>query len=392
MALIRRHREWLQRTFAEQLGYELRMVDSSCARLIKRFDLVDARPLARAARSKTEQQRPVDERSLLNQRTIGLLCLCCAVLETTQSDQLPLGELAEQIQREARELDLPDLDWTHTPTRDALADAVGWLVDLGVLAHRAGQAGRMHTDATGEEAFYDIVRARLPLLLADPSTTAAAEHLHLLVAEPVHPPTEAGRRAALRHHIVRRLVEDPVVYRRDQHGVSTRWHVSSEEDEAWAERRQAFERAGVALTGLDREARLEGTALIASGREHTDRPFPTDANIKQLALLLIPELCAAALGDEPVRRSLPAGSPQIDRDIALDAAARLMAEHHGFWKAWEPDDSVSVTEQTTRALGILAEVGLVDVRGDQIRVLPAAHRYAAATAAVPQLSLDIADA
>ena len=109
--------------------------------------------------TKTEEKRPVDERPLLNQRTIGLLCLCCAVLETTQSDQLPLGELAEQIQREARELDLLDLDWTHTPTRDALADAVGWLVDLGVLAHRAGQAGRISLKATGGEALDDIIRA-----------------------------------------------------------------------------------------------------------------------------------------------------------------------------------------------------------------------------------------
>ena len=190
-------------------------------------------------------------------------------------------------------------------------------------------------------------------LLVSPSSTAAAEQLHRLVAEPVHLFTRpaVAQHSAIWRSAPRRLADYPVIYRRDHHGVITRWHVSAEEDEAWAERRQAFERAAVSLTGLDREARLEGTALILSGREHTDRPFPTDANIKQLALLLIPELCAAALGDEPVRRSLPAGSPQIDRDIALDAAARLIAEHHGFWKAWEPDDPVSVAVKTARALG-----------------------------------------
>lgn len=389
MLLIRRHRGWLARNFAEALGYELRLPDSSCARIVKRFDAERARDLPRAPRSASEARRPIDERPTLDHATIQVICLACAALETTPSDQLPLGDLAEQVRREARGLDLPDLDWTRAAVRDALSDAVGWLCGLGVLAHRAGQAGRLHTDRGGEEAFYDIDRGRLAMLLADPSTTAAAAGLDGVVAPPNHPPTQAGRLAAHRHEVTRRLVEDPVVYRHRPDGPATRHHVDAAADAAWGERRTSWERAATSLTGLDRETRLEGTALISPDRSVTDRPFPTDSHPKQLALLLLAGLCddGPAAGG-PVHRSLPVEARPATRQRCLDIVAGLMAEHHAFWKAWDPDDVRVIAEQTDRAVLLLASLGLVDDGGDRLLVLPAAHRYGAATVARPQLALE----
>lgn len=391
MVLVRRHREWLARTFAETLGYELRLPDSSCARIVKRFDATRARDVPRAPRSASEARRPIDERPALDRTTIQVICLVCAALETTPSDQLPLGDLAEQAQREARELDLPDLDWTRAAVRDALSDAVGWLCGLGVLVHRAGQAGRLHTDRGGEEAFYDIDRGRLAMLLADPSTTAAAAGLDGVVAPATYPPTQSGQLAVLRHEVSRRLVEDPVVYRHRPNGPFTSHHIDAAADAAWGERRTSWERAATALTGLDRETRLEGTALISADRSMTDRPFPTDSHPKQLALLLLASLCGEALATDggAVRRSLPVEALPGARQHCLEIVAGLMAEHHAFWKAWDPDDVRLVAEQTGRALSLLDSLGLIEDGGDRLLVLPAAHRYAGVTVARPQMALGV---
>jgi uncharacterized protein (TIGR02678 family) len=382
LTLIRRHRDWLMQTFSHALGYRL-VVTDEVGRLIKRFEADEARSLVLPVRSATEGRRPIDERPVLDAQRIHVVCLICAVLERSSSDQVPLGELAELAAQEARELDLPNLDFTRRAVRDSVADAVAWLTGVGVLRLRAGQMG-VFDDRAGEEAFYDINRRRLALLLADPLATATADTLADIVEELTHSPTAEGQIARLRHVAIRHLVEDPVVYRHDPRQPERPGSLPVDVDAAYGERRTSWDRTASALTGLDREARLEGTALIAAGREITDRPFPTNAHPKQLALLLLPRLCAGAAAPH---RTLAADAHVVAVEDVVGHVQDLCAEHGEFWKGWDGTDGEQAAALADDALRLLSELGLTWVDDHRVYVLPAAHRYAGAAVAVPQLSL-----
>ena len=87
------------------------------------------------------------------------------------------------------------------------------LLELGVLARVAGEEEAFVRD-TGD-ALYDVQRRVLAVVLAaprGPSTITAqdfAERLAQLAADPL-PETEELRNRALRHHLTRRLLDDPV--------------------------------------------------------------------------------------------------------------------------------------------------------------------------------------
>lgn len=362
LALARRHREELSAALRDQLGATL-TVTADTAHLGKVVSLAGTRPLRLDPRSASERRKSLDERRALGGRGSLLACLLAGVLERRGWAQAPLGALAEEVLTHGRGLQI-ELDWRTRSDRLALIDAIDFLAGLGVLTLRSGVAGALESE---DEAFYDVHRRRLALLLADPVRCAeATEPDQLEIPEP-----EAGDLAgrARSRRLLRLLVDDPVVYLDDL----------AEDDRAYfLSQRARLEPLAAQLTGLQVERRREGTALVAAGRELTDRPFPARGNVKQLALLLLPELCA---------RDVP-GEASIS-DEALRAVVRtLLARHAAHW-SWDADDAEAVARATDQALAVLTDLRLVHTREDAHHVLPAAHRYRNATGRASTAQLEL---
>jgi uncharacterized protein (TIGR02678 family) len=360
LVLVRRHREHLASALREHLGATL-TVTADGAHLTKRVTLAGARPLRLPARSRTERARPVDERRALDARGCLLLCVVAGVLERRGWTQAPLGALAEEVATHARALEV-QVDWRARADRVALSDAIDALVGLGVLALRSGVAGEL---ATEHEAFYDVHRRRLALLLADPVRCAEAR----APADLEIPEADGGELAgrARSRRLIRALVEDPVLLLEDL----------GEEDRAYfLAQRARLESIAEELCGLRVERRREGTALLASGRELTDRPFPAGGHVKQLALLLLPELCASADAD----------AATVSVEAFTGHVRRLLERHRAHW-SWDPADAESVRLAAERALAVLADLRLVAREASGLRVLPVAHRYRGAVGRRPQPTL-----
>jgi uncharacterized protein (TIGR02678 family) len=363
LVLVRRHREEVAAALRDHLGASL-SVSVDTAHLAKRVTLAGARPLRLAPRSKSERARPVDEHRVLAQRGCLLVCVIAAVLERRGWVQVPLGTLADDVVAHASSLEI-ELDWRARGDRLALSDAVDFLAGLGVLELRSGNAGELRSEGEG---FYDVHRRRLALLLIDPVRCAEAVAPGDLEA-PEHSGGDlAGRARAQR--LLRMLVEDPVVYLDDLDEESRIYFVAQ---------RARLERIAAALTGLQVERRQEGTALVSRGRELTDRPFPAGGHLKQLALLMLPELC---------RRDRADGTTVARADV-LRVVRDLLRAHAGSW-SWDPGDAVTVQRTADEALAVLSDLRLLAVSDAGVRVLPGAHRYRGATArrrTVDQLEL-----
>ena len=209
---VRRHADELRSWFARETGWALH-IERDCARLYKRpADLQDA-----------HRGLPGYER-----RRYVLLSLACAVLERADP-QITLRVLGERLLALAADPSLGARDFSFTliavHERRELVAVCRTLLELGVLRRVAGdEEGFVRAAsgaADGADALYDVQRRVLAGMLAavrGPSTwpveTAPVtldERLNALVAE--HPvDSEEGRRTALRHHLARRLLDDPVVY------------------------------------------------------------------------------------------------------------------------------------------------------------------------------------
>ncbi|HEX4344260.1 MAG TPA: TIGR02678 family protein [Solirubrobacteraceae bacterium] len=354
LALARRHREQLVAIARDQLGATL-TITADTAHLSKHVTLAGARPLRLSPRSANERSKPVDERRVLNKRGCLLACVVAGVLERRTWTQVPLGALAEEVLIHARTLGVV-LDWRARADRMALADGIEFFTGAGVLELRSGAAGELDSD---DEAFYDVHRRRLALLLADPVRTAEATEPHQLETAAEGGGDLAGRARSRR--LVRALVEDPVLYLDDL----------GEEDRIYfLAQRARLEGLAAGITGLAVERRREGTALVATGRELTDRPFPARGHVKQLALLLLPELCARDAG---------AGTSIAPQE--QHALVRALLERHAeHWTAWDAGDPEVVGRACRDALDVLSDLRLVTrlAGGEDIRVLPLARRYRAA--------------
>lgn len=381
--LARRHREQLAADFRDRLGYALQ-VSTDTARLYKPLLRSQARALTVPARNQSESRRPVDERRVLDARRCLMICLTCAVLERrTLWTQVPLTELAEDIAQEARSLEL-ELDWKLAADRAALLDGLAWLAALGVLTLRSGAEGAFGERVDeASEAYYDIDRPRLAGVLAEPLLVAGAQCTRDLEAasDDGRGSGEPSRVRAQR--LTRRLVEDPAVYLED---------LSEPDRQYFVSQRGPLERRAAEISGLTVERRREGSALIATGRELSDRPFPARTHRKQLALLLLAELCSV---DERRR----AERPDSERDAAvwlaeervLELVGSLLARHREHW-GFAPDDPAEVQAAAAAATALLEDLMLLRCGPDAVQLRPAAHRYRDAVARVAEQSSLFGDA
>lgn len=356
---VHRHADALRAWFSREAGWTLH-IERDHARLYK-----------------TPARLTDDSRGFpfFTRRHYVLLSLVCAVLERAEL-QITLRVLGEQLLALAADpvLGSENFSFTLRPVheRRELVTICRTLLSLGVLQRVAGDEEgyvRSGNDATHQgDALYDIRKRVLAGMLAamrGPSTWPAGqapvgleERLASLVTGH-HPDNEEGRRTALRHHLARRLLDDPVVY------------LDSLDDEQrtyFLNQRGSMAHRLCEMTGLFAEQRAEGLALTDEAGELTDIAMPSEGTEAHVTLLV------AGYLDERVRN----GSADVPREDIEHFLSENRSTYGSFWRksAREPGAERELCELALRRL---ASLHLARFSGTHAQALPALARFSPAS-------------
>ena len=358
-AAVRRHADALRTWFAREAGWPLH-IERDCARLFKRpADLEDA-----------TRGLPLYER-----RRYALLCLACAVLERSDP-QITLRLLGERLLSLAAEPSLAALGFAFAlqaqHERRELVAVCRSLLEFGVLERVAGDEEafvRSGADS-GEamhDALYDVHRRVLAGLLAavrGPSTWAAEEapvsideRLQSLVAEHV-PDSDEGHRTALRHHLSRRLLDDPVIYSET---------LPDELRAYFTNQRGPMANRLCEATGLSAEQRAEGLALVDDSGLLTDVAMPAEGTEAHVTLLVAEHLARQT------------GAVQ---EAAVAAFVAGVRERYGRYWRKSARETGSEHELAAIALERLHKLQLILRVEDTARALPALSRFSVGEAEI----------
>ncbi|MFC5831846.1 TIGR02678 family protein [Nonomuraea insulae] len=370
--LIRKRRQPLIQWFDYFCGWRLVVEPrQGYARLVK----VGSEPGAsRPARRRRTTRAPFDR------RRYTLLCLCAAELLT--SPVTTIGMLAQRVvQAAAVEADVPAFDPVRSDERAAFVDAVKLLEHYGAVTAMDG-ATDSYLDDEDAKVLYRVDTTRVIRLLAapvPPSRVAAdvqsAEDpegdaegigdpegdmrgssgvLRALTVEARYggdEPTETQRNLQARHSLIRRLLDDPVVYRDELTPAQSAYAASLTGRQIL---RRAAEEAGFVL-----EERAEGFLLIDGDAVATDTKFPDDGSHAKVAALLMLDLLVT---------SGPVTVARLDTE-----AAGLLRRFPQWAKAYQSDGGGP--RLAADALEVLTLFGLARRSGDRVTALPAAARY-----------------
>jgi len=353
---VRRQSERLRDWFARETGWPLH-VEREGARLFKRpANLSD------------------DTRGIpaYDKRRYVLLCLACAVLERADP-QITLQLLGERVIQWALEPMLASRGFeftlrTSAERRDLVA-VCKTLLEQGVLQRVAGEEESFIHDGNGtqHDALYDVQRRMLAGMLAavrGPSTWRAEDapiqfedRLRSLVVEH-QVESEQGHRDALRHHLARRLLDDPVIYTASLDPDAQAYFVNQ---------RGTMASRLCEATALTAEQRAEGLALTDESGQLTDVSMPAEGT-EAHATLLVAEYLAQRLRDD--------SRSAATTDKAIAAFLRGAVEQYGrYWRksAREPG---AEQELADIALDRLYKLQLVHRQEGWIHPLPAIARFA----------------
>jgi uncharacterized protein (TIGR02678 family) len=359
-ALVRRHRDWLATWFAHHANWSL-SVTAEVARLRK------------IPATTTDSSRgAIDTRSeeAFTRTRYVLLCLALAALERSDR-QITLGRLAEAVANGlaadpgfAEAGFLWSLD--NIAGRRDFVHALRLLLTLGVLRRVQGDEEHFLHDR-GSDALYNVARPVLAVLLAcrrSPSLVSATDleaQLAALTAEHAQPDAAESQNRAVRSWLVRRLLDDPLLY----------YRTLSAESRAYLDRQRGFLlRELTEATGLEAEVRAEGIALADPDGDCTDIGLPEEGTEGHLTLLLATWLA------EKLRETRGSPSALITPEAVRQQTARLIRKHRHHWRK-EVTQKGAETWLAELVLGRLAGLALIERQvGGGIVPLPALGRYA----------------
>jgi uncharacterized protein (TIGR02678 family) len=164
--------------------------------------------------------------------------------------------------------------------------------------------------------------------------------------------SETRRNLWLRHSVLRRLFDDPVLYREDLTDDELAYLASPTGRQIL---RRTVEQAGLVL-----EERAEGYLLVDPDAVATDSRFPDDSSTARVAALLLLE----RIGDTP-------GGATPEQLAA--AASELLHRFPRWAKAYQAAEGAR--RLADDAVAVLRDFGLVRSTGDRVVARPAAHRY-----------------
>ena len=170
--------------------------------------------------------------------------------------------------------------------------------------------------------------------------------------------SEQGRRDSIRHHLTRRLLDDPVTYTSS---------LDAEHQAYFVNQRGAMAARLCEAAGLTAEQRAEGLALTDESGQLTDISMPAEGT-EAHATLLVAEHLAGLL------RQAPNTAVIMDDDVG--AFLRVAVDKFGrYWRksAREPGAEVELAEI---ALKRLHRLKLISYANGEIRPLPAIARFA----------------
>lgn len=344
--LVRKHAADLTAWFELHAGWRL-SVDSELARLRKRPSAqADSTRGARDARG-----------TAFSRRRYVLFALALAALERMES-QTTLGRLAEAVVAGAAEPRIRDagVDFTLNG-RDERSDiviVVRLLLDLGVLEKVAGTEEAFVSQ--GGDVLYDIDRrvlSTLPVASRGPSTVAEHSTDARLSAIADAPPlgSEELRNRHYRRDLVRRLLDDPVLYYEDLEEQQRNYLVN--------QRRSITDRIAE-FTGLIPELRAEGIAMVDPEDQLSDTRMPESGTDGHATLLV-----AEFLAQKP-------GALVVDDVVA--EVERLIPQHRSRWRK-DVAEPGAASQLALFALERLRSLRLIRQDGPTIQSLPAIARF-----------------
>ncbi|MEU9129529.1 TIGR02678 family protein [Kitasatospora sp. NPDC048540] len=360
--LIRRRQDPLTKWFDYHCGWQL-VVEPRLgyARLLKIRTAPDA---SRPAR------RPRSGRAPFDRRRYTLLCVAAA--ELLSVPVTTVGLLADRVvQACATDAALPPFDTANRAERMAFVDVLKLLETYGALLTVDGVT-ESFAESSDAKVLYRVDATVLIRLLAapvGPSRLAVpaeeipprfAELLRETVREQRYGGADASetqRNLRLRHSVLRRLFDDPVLHN-DELSTEELAYLSSPTGRQIV--RRAAEQGGFVL-----EERADGLLLVDPDGIATDSRFPDDsATARVAALLLLEPLTAATGGLTPEQ---------------LTAEAHHLLRRFPQWaKGYQSQDGAG--RLAADAVRVLTDFGLARRAGDRTLPRPAALRYRAAVA------------
>jgi uncharacterized protein (TIGR02678 family) len=294
-----------------------------------------------------------------------LLCLVLATLETEQR-QTTLQQVARKVEAAVRldgelaELGF-DYDTRTLPHRRELVSAMRLLEQRQVLARADGDD--KHFVNGDSDCLYRIDRSALATFLCSvrsASTLEVADTNDLIqqLNEVETPDAPEAQNRELQHCLVRRLLDDPVVY---FDALTTR------EYEYFNTQGDRLLRELTEVTGLIAERSAEGVALLDPTGGWTDVGLP-ETGTRGHSTLLAAEWLGNAL-----RESADA-TCAIPVEAFRRHIAQLAAENARYWRK-ESNTPEGIRRIAHDALEVLAALGLVECSDDRIIPRPAIARY-----------------
>lgn len=341
--LVRKHADGLISFFTTQLGYRL-FIEPDLARLHKTspFGFGSVRPLL------TRSGQPFDP------RRYALLCLALAVLERVES-QVSLSQLASGVQLlTASDYGLRGFDPDRYPERRGFVHAVQAIADLGAISLRDGDEEGFARG--GGDALYDVNPRHIAQLLVASARPSTASDPAALAPDP-YPDTDEGRARRARHSLMRRLVEEPVVYLEE---------LSEQELVYLRAQRHTMIRNLEEWCGFEVEVRAEGLVCIDPEEHVTDLRFPSHGTVAHAALLLSEEFAQRA-------RAHPEDGAVARPEVAK-IVERLANEHLMHWRA-DVSEKGGSDRLADEAIEYLSAFSLVRTNGSGVTARPALARF-----------------
>ncbi|MFD4639519.1 TIGR02678 family protein [Lentzea sp. NPDC058436] len=309
--LVRRRREPITKWFDYYCGWR-----------------VVVEPRAGYARLFKTTQRPDRSRPAFDRRRYVLLCLVAAELLTTPV--MTLDELTSNL-KQAEDI---EFDPSRRSDRNVFHDVLTFLEDHGAIA-------------TDEQIRADpTLITRLLSAPVPPSTVDTIEDLtHETRYENAH------RSLWQRHSVMRRLIDDPVVYKEDLTATQLAFLGSP------AGRKVV--QTGITLAGCTLEERKEGYVVVDADAIATDTRFPDDDNNAKVAALLLLDRLASG--------------PATTEDLA-EEAREVLTRFRNWAKAYQSDGGA--VRLAADGLELLEAFGLARTENGTVHRLPAAARYA----------------
>lgn len=356
--LVRLHSEWLRKWFQRWPGWTL-VVTAEMARLRKHPS--PRRDSTRGLIDRDDAQ----QRSLFTRRKYALLCLVLATLEneqrqTTIKQVASKTETAVRLDAQMAELSF-EFDTKLLIHRRELVAVMRFLQERRVLA-------LIDRDDLGyvqgqSDCLYRIGRSALSSMLCSvrgASTISQSDVNDLIqqLNETEVPETPQAQNQQLQHHLVRRLLDDPVMYFDE---------LTPREYEYFNMQGERILKELRIVTGMEIERRAEGVALLTPTAAWTDLGLP-ESGTRGHATLLLAEWFGSRL------RDCTEIECRIDHDEVFRYVEELAEEHQSRWRK-NAGTKEGIRQIYRDAVDILQSLSLLDVRSGCVIPRPAVARY-----------------